>query len=77
MTTQKDELTVQITLLIGAHWQDSFVPLDDLTEATNEFLRLPHCEEFLELVKDQRLRLLVSTKAEHNRTGCWLSFERL
>jgi hypothetical protein len=70
-----DELKTGIILCIGAHWPSDFVPEEELCEAVNEFLRLPHCDAFFDLIKNKQLVLHVNDKAARERCGCWLTFQ--
>ena len=73
-TPEERELITGIIMCIGAHWPDSFVPEDELCEAVNEFLRLPRCYIFFDLIKNKQLKLHVQNKAQKDQTGCWLAF---
>jgi hypothetical protein len=70
----KDHDIAMIAICIGKHWPVNFVPENELTQAVNEFLKLPYPVTFLELVRDKQLILHVSTREIKIRTGCWLSF---
>jgi len=68
---EREELVARIAICIGAHWPADFVPEEDLTEAVNEFLRLPHPEAFLQLISEGEVTLHVG---KVKKDGCWLSF---